>query len=155
MTLVSRSNAVKKFCNAQCARKKQVVSQTMPRPGACGHSRWLLTEVVQQFLVGPRARPVERSRFVLVADGSVRHHGASPWHLANLISSVLVAANMKHHRASLWYRLMISSRNSCFTFAWFLRASRYVLTSTQKQCYIFCIFKVSNPHPQILVLPEF
>ena len=51
-----------------------------------GRSRWLLTEVVT-FLVMRRARPVECSRFLLVAD-SVRHHGTSPWHLANRIGIV-------------------------------------------------------------------
>jgi len=31
----------------------------------------------------PRACPVECSRFKLVAGGNVKHHGASPWPLAN------------------------------------------------------------------------
>jgi len=43
---------------------------------------------------------------MLLAGGNVKHHGASPWPLANPIDQpVFVAVNMKHHRASLWYRL--------------------------------------------------
>jgi len=45
---------------------------------------------------------------MLVAGGNVKHHGASPWHLANQIDQpVFVTVNVKHHGASLWYRLRL------------------------------------------------
>ena len=41
---------------------------------------------------------------------SVKHHGASPWHLLQIATRLFLAASVKHHGASPWHLLQIATR---------------------------------------------
>src|SRR6185312_1328336 len=91
--------------------------------GCHGLAPWSLTLVANRggprFLAMPRARPVECSRFRLVAGGNVKHHGASPWHLRTDRSACFCSWEHETPQGQPVVSAKASVHHLCFTyFSW-------------------------------------
>src|SRR6185312_5617936 len=64
----------------------------------------------------PRARPVECSRFMLLAGGNMKHHGASPWHLANRRISLFCSCEHETPQGQPVVSAEASVHHLCFTY---------------------------------------